>query len=466
MVDATVATKTKSEPKSEEDGVLQNLEEGYLFTVSVKGRRSQTTRVNEFSLSMNAQFMDEETLKEFEAIRKEIQRLPQRFSPPIGSVGRDNAFYIGDKVWVSKDHLPDLISQLEAMKKQLCEEFPESVWSEKIEKAGPIRDLWEDRCHMSLSHDGHDVAQPKQIDLPSSLDEFKRWFGVEWTFTKLKESGGQLQQVVRSVRKQLQQVESSLKKKGDQLAKMQGKATEESKRIQQELDQLRTKRDRLDDYVNSQFQSDLADEKRKYFATVDIQISSQLQEFYLLVQKALTEFTSKGRVNGHRLSAVESKIAQIRETNGLTLNDDQVNSLCDSLEQLPKHIRTAQEELAKAKGEIPDLSLFNINFDGITNGFSEGRPSTPPLHLQLEDLGNIGEAWDEALAKGAMKVRENPPKKRSPKPKKTKPEPDPDSILSDELEEPDSQPARTKGIPQSVPNEQPLDLSGVTFGTS
>lgn len=396
---------------------LSNLYDGSLVKVSVKGNRSKGTFVEDYAMVISTSFFDTETRREFQRLKKEIHRLPYRYSPPKKDYSR--FLEINRLPWVSNKEIPNLVKELEEKKKYFTEDFPEKIWKEKITDPNAIiTTLFEERKDLSLTNikTNENITSPDQQSIPKVKEEFKSWFEVSWEIIPITKGDNFISSIIRNTQNHLKTISDQIQTKEDELAKKQNMAKTERDRIEADLKKLRDKKNTLDDRINKKWKDGIENKQDQYIALIDSKISNQLQEFYLLVDSALHDFSYKGKVHGRDLNKIKTKANEIREISE-SLGIEQLEDLSSKLSSFPDTIKQAQIKLSSESGELPDLDLFDVDFKAITSGLNTELGKESTTHLEVDGLLNISESFNELFN---QKAKEPRPEKKKSKSKKAK----------------------------------------------
>ncbi len=448
---------------------LSNLYDGSLVKVTVKGNKSKGTFVEDYAMVMHSSFFDTDTNKEFQRSKKEIQRIPYSYSPP-----KDNYqkfLEINRLPWVSNKEIPNLVKELAEKKQYLENDFVDKVWDEKIKSVdgiNPITDLYDQRKNVSLTNmkTQQVIIKPDQQAIPLTKEEFKAWFEVSWEIIPITKGDSFISEIIKSSQNHLKRIQQQIERKEKDLTKKENLAKDERERIEKDLKKLRNKKDTLDERVNKQWKDGIDSKQDQHIALIDSKISDQLQEFYLMVEKALHDFSFKGKVHGRDLNKIKGKANQINELSE-SLGIEKIQDLSEKLQQFPDTIKSAQIKLSEDSGSLPDLDLFDIDFSAITKDLSSDLGKKSTTTLELEELSELSSSFNSLFSE---KAKEPKPKAKS-KSRKTKKEKTIDKQKEENISESEVKPSDEPGafidVAETIETEEeqdPLDFSNVQIG--
>ncbi|KKN68161.1 hypothetical protein LCGC14_0453860 [marine sediment metagenome] len=458
---------------------LSNLYDGSLVKVTVRGNKSKGTFVENYAIIMSASFFDTDTRREFQRLKKEIQRLPYQYSPP-----KDNYqkfLEINRMPWVSNKELTNLVKELTKKKQYLENDFVDNVWDEKIKSVdgiNPITQLYDERKNISLTNlkTKENIVKPEQQSIPLTKEEFRSWFEATWEIIPITKGDSFISEIIRSSQKHLKKIQQQIDQKQKDLTKKENLAKDERERIETDLKKLRTKKENLNERVNKQWKDGIDSKQDQYIALIDTKISDQLQEFYLLVERALHDFSYKGKVHGRELNTIKNKANQINQLSD-SLGIDKLKDLSEKLLQFPDTIKSAQIKLSEDSGILPDLDLFDVDFSAITKDLSSDLGKKSTTTLELEGLSELSSSFNSLFSEKAKEPKPEKKTKKKAKPKVKKTDEKSEVKPSEEsgtfvdvaeqikLEEEDQE---TGTIQESEPStgksEEVLDLSNVQIG--
>lgn len=408
---------------------INELFKGKLVSVSVRGNKTGYTHLDSLSMVVSSNFFDESTRKEFYKLKMRAKRLPNYFSPPMNNL---KAFIIQGKTWVHEKDIPQLTKDLRKVKNDF-HRFVKKTWDKKLsEKATDktIKNLYDDRSKTAIQKEGKRIAKVEQIPIPTTLTEFQAFFELDWDFKAISRTDSFFNTILENTKKQVDILERQIKSKESELATKKNLIKSEKEFLEKQINSIKSKKDNLATEVNTMVKEGAKDKEDKFFGLLDSQISLQLQEFYLMLQNSLVDFSDKGKVHWKKLSQMREKIKEIKDLNEKFGGFEQIDEICLKLDNLPNAIKRTQDKFLEAEGQLKDIEIDSeeIDFKGIKDSFKveNGTQSELPsfsenlLDLDLDDLKfSFGNAVEKAKESITEQQKEKASKKTT-KESKTK----------------------------------------------
>lgn len=356
---------------------LDELYNSFFVKVKVTGNKSRRTPIDDYSMSVSASLLDESSRKGLAKITKKLQRLPDKFQ----------SFKLGKRVVVHQSKINDFKTAFDSLEK----EFNEFVGSLDLDN---LQELHKERTDIEITKDSQYISSVEQVSIPQDKSELHDWFSTSYEMKKLKKDESYLSGIIEKTKEYLTNVEKQIEEKEKILQTKQDLVKHEKDRLQQEINDISERRDKLQEEIEKKFDEGLESREQQHIALIDSQISLQLQDFYLTLQKSLDDFKEKGKINGMKIKSIENKIQDLKKVNEV-FKSESVESIVNSLENFPDAFREAQMKLHSESGELPDFDIFEIRFDGYDN--VKHQKSLPLVENTMNDLEGFGVDFEQAF---------------------------------------------------------------------
>jgi hypothetical protein len=333
--------------KKQQDYNLDELYNSYFVKVRVTGNKSRRTSIEDYSMSVSASFLDEESRKGIAKITKQLQRLPEKFSN----------MKLGKSIIIHESKVKDFQTEFDKLEKEF-NDFISQLDLDNLQK------LHDERSDIEINKDQTFLTSVEQVTIPDDTLVLHDWFHASYELKKLKRDQSFLSGIIDKTKEYLENVDKQIQKKTNELQTKENLVKEEKERLELQLQTITERRDRIQQDVEKKFKDGIKNKEDEHIALIDSQISLQLQEFYLTLQKALDDFKDNGKINGMKIKSIENKIQELKQVNSV-FKSSSVEAIVDSLEGFPQAFREAQMKLHSESGELPDFDVFEIDFKSI-----------------------------------------------------------------------------------------------------